>query len=87
MRSKVVHGTKSYSRDPKAAEQLLLTITKLSDYLRQSILKMLIRALNPDATSKLIDWEGLMFQTIAPQITNETIAVSPPEIQNKLQAN
>ncbi|MEW6164758.1 MAG: hypothetical protein AB1642_06825 [Pseudomonadota bacterium] len=61
MRSKVVHGNKSYARDPKDAEQLSLIIAKLSDYLRQALLKMFALALNPQAHSELINWNDLMF--------------------------
>lgn len=68
MRSKVVHGNTSYTRDPKDAERLSSTITKLSELLRQSILKMLALALNPQAPSELINWNDLMFGGIAPSI-------------------
>lgn len=65
MRSKVVHGTKTYSQTPKDADLLSSTTVKLAEHLRKAILKMLDMALNPAADNKLVDWEELMFQTPA----------------------
>ena len=62
MRSKVVHGTKSYSQMPRDADLLSSTTIKLAEHLHNTILKMLDLALNSVANSKLVDWEGLMFQ-------------------------
>lgn len=63
MRSKVVHGTKSYSQTPKDADLLSSTTVKLAEHLRKAILKMLDMALNSEANSKLVNWEEMMFQT------------------------
>lgn len=62
MRSKVVHGTKSYTQDQKDIEALSSIITKLSELLRQALLKMLTLALNPQAPEVLIDWKDFMFK-------------------------
>lgn len=64
MRSKVVHGTKSYLQIPKDAELLTSTTVKLAEHLRNTILKMLDLALRPQSTSKLVDWEELMFRSL-----------------------
>ena len=61
MRSKVVHGSKSYMREAKDAEKLAATATELAEHLRNAILNMLDLALNPQAPSELIDWKVLMF--------------------------
>jgi len=66
MRSKVVHGNKSFTQDSTGSERLNLIITRLSELLRQSLLKMLALALNPQATRDLIDWKDLMFRETAP---------------------
>lgn len=64
MRSKVVHGTKSYSQTPRDADLLSSTTVKLAEYLRNTILKMLDLVLSPQSTSKLVDWEELMFRSL-----------------------
>ena len=64
MRSKVVHGTKSYSQAPRDADLLSSATVKLAEYLRNTILKMLDLALSPQSTSKLVDWEELMFRSL-----------------------
>lgn len=61
MRSKVVHGAKSYTRDSKDIEQLSTTATKLAELLRRATLKMLTLAVDPQAPKELIDWSDLMF--------------------------
>ncbi|MFH2211585.1 MAG: hypothetical protein ABIJ01_08110 [Pseudomonadota bacterium] len=65
MRSKVVHGAKSYTKEPRDIEKLSITISRLSELLRESILKMLAIALDPHAPSELIDWKDLMFPEVA----------------------
>ena len=66
MRSKVVHGSKSYVNDPHDAEELSQTINRLSEIMRRSLLLMLDKALNPHAPKELIDWTELMFPVAAP---------------------
>ena len=61
MRSKVVHGSKSYINDPHDVEELSQTINRLSEIMRRSLLLMLDKALNPHAPKKLIDWTEKMF--------------------------
>lgn len=65
MRSKVVHGSKSYLVEPKDIENLTQTTSKLSEHLREAILKMLAIAMCPHAPSELIDWKDLMFSSEA----------------------
>lgn len=61
MRSKVVHGANSYAKEPRDIEKLTNTICRLTEIIRESILKMLELALNPHVSSELIDWNDLMF--------------------------
>lgn len=72
MRSKVVHGAKSYTQNPKDSEQLSSIITRLSELLRLALLKMLAIALNSQTSSELIDWKDLMFRGAT------SLDISPP---------
>lgn len=61
IRSKVVHGAKSFTQNQKDSQHLSETTTKLAELLRNALLKMLNLALNPQASKELVDWKELMF--------------------------
>lgn len=61
LRSKVVHGSKSFVQDAKDADEQTSRIGTLSDHLRNAIVIMLDRALAPHSPEGLIDWKELMF--------------------------
>lgn len=70
MRSKVVHGSKSYLNDPHDVEELSQTINRLSEIIRRSLLLMFDKALNPHAPNELIDWTEIMFSKPLATATN-----------------
>lgn len=62
MRSKVVHGATSYSRNQSEIEELTNTAQRLTEYLRATISYMLDLAMLPHATAELINWKDFIFQ-------------------------